>query len=233
MQLYEKILNSIQFDDSVIIDYVIGLNYVAVTTEHGTGLAYVVRGSGDRSSVVLNSDMTSKSAAECAKLFLADCELDRAFGLAAINSILNNQNGSTVEKISTGMFADKIVGMVGFIEPYVPRVSRNCKKLHIFEIKDIDGTLSPEDASKYLPDCDIAIFTAVTLINRTIEDYLEYVKDDAQKIILGPSTPMSDYLAEDFMLAGSRVVCKPSSYDKVKKGFGTKYFKDSIIKIWR
>ena len=64
--------------------------------------------------------------------------------------------------------------MVGYFGPLVPEVRRRAAKLHIFERVDLpQGDLLPQErAGEILPHCQVAIISATTLLNRTLEPLL-------------------------------------------------------------
>jgi uncharacterized protein (DUF4213/DUF364 family) len=235
MNIYDALLNEARqaLADSVVVDYIVGRNYIAVTTELGTGLGYVARGSDSPSCSVFTRDFTGVKASEAAELFLSEDLMESAFGLAVINSALNSACASGKDFLNPENLKGKRVAMVGHIAPVAKMIAEYSDAFYVFELnRDKEGTLPPEEAEKIVPDCDMIIFTAVTLINKSIGDYLDFVGNDADKIIMGPSTPMSLELADSFRLAGSRVKDKAGIYSAIQKGFGTMFFKPFTDKVW-
>ena len=57
---------------------------------------------------------------------------------------------------------------------------------------DIPNTLMPEK----LPMADIVMMTSATMITHTTEEILRYSRDDAKKLIVGPSVPLHPLLWE-------------------------------------
>ena len=66
-------------------------------------------------------------------------------------------------------------------------------KSDLFERKPIPdlGVLPDSAAGDLLPECQIVVLSATTLLNQTIDGLLAYCKAAREIAILGPSTPFS------------------------------------------
>ncbi len=233
----EKLFSDMLLDESLplvknltITDYVLGLSYVAVRTQMGVGLAYTFRNQISSGCNVLDKDLRGTPASEIVPLIKSDDVIESAIGLATVNSVLKNYN-SEVEIFENIDFKDKNVGMVGYFYPVIKELVPIVKNLFIFEIKDIDGTFSPAYAKRKLPECEIAIISGTTLVNKTTEDFFCYIPEHCKTVILGPSTPMSVKLSVYADLYGFKVTREEGALDAISKGAGMKMLKNFGAKI--
>ncbi|WP_022851683.1 Rossmann-like domain-containing protein [Limisalsivibrio acetivorans] len=230
---YEGILNEVlpKLEGLSVLDYVVGLNYVCVRTEAGCGLGYVLRDFEPESCTLLSDEIEGMPAADAARIYMSENLLDAAVGMAVINSTVSG--GRDIDPLKDTDFSGKTVGMVGHLRPVQAMIERQGGRVHVFELKDREGTLNPEDAPDYMPDCDTFIITGVTLINKTLHTYEPYMNDNAQKIIIGPSTPVVQVLADrGYLLGGTKVVDCERVMKLVSRGQGTRRFGDSVAKVW-
>jgi len=208
-----------------IVDYVLGLSYVAVETEAGVGLAYMFRDAVKNGCNVMNEDLRRTPAGKVAAMINSHDLLESAIGLATINSVLNNTDYDESDILDHIDFQDKNVGMVGFFHPVVEKLTPIVNNLYIFELKDIAGSFRPEYAKRILPQCDIVIISGTTFVNKTTEDFFHYIPASSKKIILGPSTPLSKKLYEYADLYSFKVTNKKDCLDVIARGGGMKRLK--------
>jgi len=89
-------------------------------------------------------------------------------------------------------------------------------------------------AGERLPQCQIVVLSATTLLNHTIDGLLDSCKSARQIAILGPSTP---FLPEPFkkrgvtILSGVQVVDAPRVLRVVSEAGGTRSFGKAIRKL--
>lgn len=233
----EKLFSDLLLEESLhlvenltIIDYVLGLSYVAVKTQRGVGLAYTFRNQISSGCNVLDKDLRKTPASEIVHLIKSDDVIESAIGLATVNSVLKNYN-SEAEIFENIDFKGKNVGMVGYFYPVIKELTPIVKNLFIFEIKDIDGTFSPAYAKRKLPECEIAIISGTTFVNKTTEDFFWYIPDHCKTVILGPSTPMSVKLSAYADLYGFNITREEGALDAISKGAGMKLLKNFGTKI--
>lgn len=217
--------------DLLIVDYILGLSYVAVETEAGVGLAYTFREAVKNGCNIMNEDLRRTPAAKAAKMINSDDLLESAIGLATINSVLNNTDCDESDILDHIDFHDKIVGMVGFFHPVVEKLTPMVKNLYIFELKDIAGSFRPEYAKRILPQCDIVIISGTTFVNKTTEDFFHYIPASSKKVILGPSTPLSKKLSEYADLYSFKVTDNKGCLDAIARGGGMKRLKTCGKKV--
>ncbi|KAA0258659.1 hypothetical protein FHQ18_05745 [Deferribacter autotrophicus] len=233
-----KLLSHIIFEEAEeklsnlsVIDYVLGLSYIGVKTEAGIGIAYTFRANISSGCNILNKNLKGLKALDLAKLFFSDDLLESSIGLATINSVLNNGQKDTREITERFDFKNKNVAIVGYFKPVIEKIKDIVKNLYIFELKTFPNILPPNLAKFYLPNCDIVIISGTTLINKTTEDFLCYCSDTSVKIIMGPSTPLSNELSKFSNIAGS-FVKDDNILDAISKGAGMKGIKPYIEKRW-
>ncbi len=138
-----------------------------------------------------------KNTKELAPHIWSDNLLARSIGFAAINSELNTpellRNSSTVNamELLIEKGRGKHVAMLGdFPRLQQLRESNPFKSLSVFELQPPDETYFTEkDYERILPQADVVLFTAVTLINHTIFDFYKYI-GKSFKILTGPSAPL-------------------------------------------
>jgi len=64
-------------------------------------------------------------------------------------------------------------------------------------LEPFKGDLPASSAPEIIPQADILVITATTLLNHTLQDLLDLRKPGAQVFLLGPSTPLSPVLFEE------------------------------------
>jgi uncharacterized protein (DUF4213/DUF364 family) len=169
-------------------------------------------------------------------------------GLATANALANRpdpRGGRWNESIIGGDLLDVLelrpddhVGMVGCFVPLVEPIRQRVRRLSIFErAQRLTPDLLPENqAAELLPQCSVALITATTLTNGTIDALLVAAADCREVVLLGPSTPL---LPEVFassprrasLLAGVLVADSEELLRTVAQGGGTRDFMTSVAKV--
>lgn len=224
-------------------DLRIGLCYTAVLLNDGQlGLAYTFRSQKVTPCThpLKAGTIKGKNAIEIIHYALSDHLLEASLGIAAINAIVNQQIDNAIEGDILDVISIKtsdIVGMVGFFRPLIDPLKKSVKKLYIFEERNITGfpdVYPSEKTPEILPECDVIIISATTLINQTIEPLLYLSKDAGETIILGATTP---FLSQVFikrgvtMLSGIKVLDEERVLQIVSEGGGMRDFRDTIKKV--
>jgi uncharacterized protein (DUF4213/DUF364 family) len=122
---------------------------------------------------------------------------EAGFGMAAANAWYNTPEraaefhcGEPYENYCTrGIdFTDKTVGIVGHLK-YPQSTFAGARKLYILERHPQEGDY-PDSACEYLlPQCDVAIITGSSLVNKTLPRLLELCHN-AYTILTGPTVPL-------------------------------------------
>jgi uncharacterized protein (DUF4213/DUF364 family) len=119
--------------------------------------------------------------------------LEKALGLAATNAVLSQEpSGDERDSLSFIELTKKDrVAMVGLFSPMVPKIEATGAKLSIIEKNPARMKVpSREDRERILRDCTVAIITATTLLNDTLEEILNKLGNPRHVALLGPSTPL-------------------------------------------
>ena len=171
-----------------------------------------------------------------------------AIGLATANALANRFPGcgglSNEQSIRGDLLEvlelkdDDHVGMVGCFYPLVEGIRRRVQRLSVFERgQRLSPDLLPEaQAAELLPRCSVALITATTLINGTIDNLLAAAANCREVVLLGPSTPL---VPEVFvrschrvtLLAGVVVTNAEELLRTVARDGGTRDFKTSTAKV--
>lgn len=188
----------------VIKDVRFGLSYVGVRLEdQRMGLAaLLLHELPPGCSVIAEAGGLAgeRAAVLLSKLVGGRNPLDKALGLATANAILHTTY-SEDERDSLSIMrlsSEDRVAMVGLFTPMVPKVNATGAKLSIIE-RDASriAVLDKEEADRILKDCTVAIITATTFLNDTIEDVLSSLGNPRHVAILGPSTPLCPEIFHD------------------------------------
>jgi hypothetical protein len=171
-----------------------------------------------------------------------------AVGLATANALANRPeqwNERREAGAATGdllevleLKSDDQVGMVGCFGPLVEPIGRRVRRLFIFERSPrLTSDLLPESqAGELLPQCSVAIITATTLLNGTIDALLAAAANCREVVVLGPSTPLVPEVFIEAprrvsLLAGVVVTDATELLRVVARGGGTRDFLTSVVKV--
>ncbi|MBW2648316.1 MAG: DUF364 domain-containing protein [Deltaproteobacteria bacterium] len=176
----------------------IGLGYIGVLLEGDRpGLAALLRnelspgcGTFNKAGTLAGSD-----ASELLDLLVNGRNpLEKALGLATANAMICSDIAEEPERDSIALMnlspADR-VAMVGYFGPLVERIKKTGADLHIIE-KDPNRMEIPgrKEIDSILEKCSVAIITATSILNNTIEEVLNGLGNPRHVTIMGPSTPM-------------------------------------------
>jgi len=228
----------------MISDITIGLRYVIVLLSNGeSGVSAIIDNDFIHSFNVQKVDgLIGGPAADCAKLAVSPNPLEAEVGIACVNALLNKDisqerviEGNIIDILQISK--DETVGVVGAFFPILPMLNRLAKEVFVFEKHPALGVknMYPDWSEKILlPQCDIAIISATTLINKTLDDILSYVKSSARTVLLGPSAPLvSKYFAGsgiDF-LSGNIIPDYAGLKNIISHGGGTRKFGKTVTKL--
>ena len=92
--------------------------------------------------------------------------------------------------------------------------------LWIIEKHPKQGDLPEEKGGECLPQSDIVVITSTTLINHTIKGIFDLCRKESVKMLLGPTTPMTEVLFDHGIdiLSGSVVVNKEVLFKHISEG---------------
>lgn len=220
----------------------IGAVYTAVQLENGqVGLAYNFR-SRDFGRMPIDGngwDLVGNTAGRFLEFLRSDNLIQSSLGLATVNALARPEGheilaGDVLDVVR--LYQTDRVGMVGFFEPLAKVISFRVRSLQVFE-RDrnrFSDLLPEEKALEVLPQCDVAIITSTSILNRTVDELLKVSGHCREVILLGPSTPL---LPEAFQgtavtfLSGVEVTNPESVLRVVSEGGGMRHFKGLIRKV--
>ena len=225
----------------VVCDVRIGLGYTAVQLDDGrTGVAYTLsRGSFSGCSAFTGQrPVSGRAALDLLQYLSSENFIESSLGLATANAIANAapRQGVTgdVSQAVKFLSTDR-VAMVGFFAPLVAALQDRVADLEIFE--EHSGSLAhlrpSSEAASVLPTCDVALITATSIVNDTIDELLEAARHCRETVVLGPSTPLvSDVFASTATtwLSGIAVEDADGLLRVVSEGGGTRFFKPFVSK---
>lgn len=222
-------------------DIRIGLGYTAVTLEDGRcGLAYTLHEKEYESCTVIAEagTLAGRKASELIAWMKQPDETACAVGLATANALIEIPQSAAeadiLDLLPVG--PEDAVGMIGYFGPLVGSIKKRARALHIFERKPIlELDVLPDSAAgDLLPQCQIVILSATTLLNHTIDGLLDSCKAAREIAVLGPSTP---FLPVSFrkwgvtILSGIQVIDAHQVLRVVSEAGGTRSFGKAIRKL--
>jgi uncharacterized protein len=228
--------------DVRITDVRIGLGYTAVLLESGRlGVAYTFRNDLRGGCKIFRGlrPLSGSPASRVLELFDSQDKVESAVALATANALLNHLpdsplDGDVLEHVS--FRPDDRVGMVGYFAPMVPAIRERAASLIIFEQTERLETevLPEEEMFTGLPECQVAIVTATSILNDTIDEILYAAHTCREVVLLGASTPMfpTAFAGTPLtVLSGVLVTSPEKMLQVVSEGGGTRSFRGSVRKI--
>ncbi|MFA6054125.1 MAG: DUF364 domain-containing protein [Thermodesulfovibrionales bacterium] len=214
-----------------VIEVRIGVGYAAVALDKNlTGLAAVIRENlGSHCGVVTKAGKLSGMPASELLDYLINNRnsVEMALGLATANAVLSaeapEEESDTLALMN--LSSKDHVAMVGLFRPLVPRIEQTGAKLTIIEQnKALPNVLSFKSRGDILKTCTVAIITATSILNNTLETILNDLGNSSWVSIIGPSTPVCrDIFAGTTVthLGGSVVLDRSKVLQIVSEGGGT------------
>jgi uncharacterized protein len=224
MEILNSILHSIK-EDAPVEEVRRGLSWTAVVSRR-CGLASTMAsglGCNHDEAEGMNGSFTEMTALELARLSLADGMGKVSLGLAAINSLIdiNPNNYASIDglRLVEDVCKEKNISVIGHF-PYLDKLSETAKNLWIIEKQPRPGDFPEEKGSDLIPQSDIVVISSTTLINDTLPGILKLCRKGSVKMLLGPTTPLSEVLFDYGIdiLAGSVVTEKETVLRSVSEG---------------
>jgi hypothetical protein len=220
----------------------VGLIYSAVQLDSGAvGVAYTFPGS--RECREENAGERRPLAGAKASILLAGLGgadlLASTLGLATANALLadgpaspNARERDVLENLHIRK-GDRVC-MVGCFVPVL--TSLNSREISVTAVEEIPkpGSLPAQEAERLLPESQVAIITATSLINGTLDHLLELSRRCREVALLGPSTPLVPEVFFDTpvsCLAGIRVLESEKVLQSIAEGQGFRVFKRYVRKV--
>jgi hypothetical protein len=222
-------------------DIRVGLGYTAVALQNGRcGLAFTLHEKEYESCTVVAEagTLAGRKASELISWMKQPDETACAIGLATANALIGFPDGAVESDILDllPVGSEDAVGMIGYFGPLVDSIKKRARTLHIFERQPIPdlGVLPDTAAGALLPQCQVVIISATTLLNHTIDGLLDSCKAAREIAVLGPSTPLIPSVFSRrgiTMLSGIYVVDAPRVLRIVSEAGGTRSFGPAIRKL--
>ncbi len=196
MKILEKLIKDIP--DVPVEEVVVGAFSTIVKAGDAKGISSTLKGTIPHEYIEQSGNFRELSLRELAEFIYADYPLKASIGMAAINAWMSLYERPykklKAQNIISQRGYNKTVGVVGHF-PFLKELDEP-ERLYIFEKQPLDGDFAEEDIEKYMPEADVAVITGTALINHTFPEIMQYVREDAYKIVIGPSTPLSPVLFE-------------------------------------
>jgi uncharacterized protein (DUF4213/DUF364 family) len=212
MKVLEDLISTLNAEAKVR-DIRLGLFHTAVLT-HNCGLAASLPRDAlrqEQPSVGEPGYLLGKSALELARMSYSNNILEAAIGMAAINSLLEVNDGQCRELNASELIAEKgkgkKVAIVGHF-PFIPRLREIVKELWVIEKNRREGDLPEGEAENLIPQADVVGITGTAFTNHTIEQLLKLCRPEAYVVILGDTAPLSPILFDYGIdaISGTRVL---------------------------
>ena len=204
-------------------DVRIGGSYIAVVLTGGRiGLAARLKDFAGTQIEIPGAAVCGKRAdALLTHLVSGTGAVERALGLATANALIHPPAPAEEEDTISlmGLRAGERVAMVGLFRPIVPRIEATGVILSV-----IERDTPVKERRDILGACSVAIITATTLLNGTLEGILSELGRPRHVALIGPSTPLCEEIFRGSPvthLGGSAIVDAAGLLRVVSEGGGT------------
>lgn len=204
-----------------LAEVVVGLGYTLVCLDDGAcGVAYTLRdeiAEHGCDAFAEAGGLGGRKLEEVLPWIGAGSVIASSVGLAAANAVLRPPEEAFATDLLSALRlrpGERVV-TVGRFRPMEPRLRGEGVELEAIERGD---PLTP------LRGCDVALITATSIINHTLEGLLAEIRGAREVAVLGPSTPCapSAFAASPVtLLAGSHVIDAQRARRVVSEGGGT------------
>jgi uncharacterized protein len=223
MTILDELLDSLDHDAPVRAIWV-GVHWTYVCSRYG-GLASTLSWEAPHghSSVREVGHLHEKSARQLAEYARSENPLEVSIGFAAINSLLEVDEGRSVEINAGEVLAErgrgKNVALIGSF-PFIPKLREAVGQLWVIEQRPAEGEYPASSAADLLPQAEVVAITGTALMNHTLDGLLALCRPASTVMILGPSTPLSPILFKHgvTILSGARVVDETAVLRTVGQG---------------
>ena len=224
-------------------DVRIGLGYTAVRLADGrTGVAYTFRDLARGGCSVFRGarPLAGRPADELLAFLESSDAIEAAVGLACANALANREgvselHGDILEHL--GVTPEDDVAMIGNFAPLLEGLRRAARSLTVFERLDGPGSRelrAEHEAPGVLAHSSVALITATSLLNGTLDTLLAAARSCRTVALLGASTPLVPHVFEGtgVTLLSGVVVHQPDAVlQVVSEGGGMRQFGPSIRKV--
>jgi len=186
---------------------------LASTLHEGHPLHKIVREPGK---------LREKSALDLAHYAKSDHLLEASIGMAALNSLIDIDEGRCIKKNAFDVLAekgqDKDIAIVGHF-PWISRLRKIARRLFVIEQRPREGDLPAEAADEILPQADVIGLTGTAFTNHTIGKLLK-LSQGKFVVMVGPTSPLSPVLFDYGVdvIGGSKVVDPAKTIRTISEG---------------
>ncbi len=224
MEILKSIIHSVA-DDAPVEEVTKGIYWTAVISRFCGLSSTMLRdcASDEDGEMFPEKPYTDMTALELSRYSLASDIARASVGLAAINSLIEPDYSRCVE-LNASEFLIKRgegrnVSVVGHF-PFTDELRKVAKRLWVIEKWQRPGDCPEGDAEQYLPLSDIIAISSTTLINHTLEGLLKLCPEGSVKMLLGPTTPLSEVFLRHGIdiISGSRVSDTNIALKSIREG---------------
>lgn len=222
-------------EDAVLTDIIVGIHWIFVQSQHGCARAATAyawdKDSAHGNTIEGAGDLIGMRIAEIASRYDSASWPERALALAAVSSALppsefaSTANTSAQDYVAAfaQAFPKAKIAIVGHFK-FVESLRALGANLMVFELEhrctgsDLPHTQIPQ----YLPDADLIVMTASTLITHSCEEILRHRKPSAISLLVGPTAPVHKVLG-DFgisAICGSKIANVERTKQVILQGGG-------------
>jgi len=223
MTLIDDLLQHVT-DDAPVRAVLVGTHWVVVASRRcGMAAALTDDRQHGQPAVREAGRLLEKSARQLAEYARSDSPLEASIGLAAINSLLEVDEGAAAQVNAAAVLAErgrgKSVAIVGRF-PFIARLRAEVGQLWVIEQRPLPGEFPAAAAGELLGRADVVAITGSAIINHTIDDLLTRCRMGAEVMVLGPSTPLSPVLFQHgvTLVSGTCVVDESAVLRTVGQG---------------
>ncbi len=213
-------------DDAPVRSVLVGAHWTAVCSRHcGLASTIIEDKPHDHARVrVRNAGFLHlKSARELADYARSDNPVEAGIGVAAINSLLHEDDRQAAEINAAEVLINhgrgRQVAVVGRF-PFIARLRDATAQLWVIEKHPAEGEYPASAASDLIPRAEVVALTGSALINHTLDGLLALCTAEATVIVLGPSTPLSRILFDHgaTIASGARVIEEETTLRSISQG---------------
>ncbi|MBD3308121.1 hypothetical protein GF339_16880 [candidate division KSB3 bacterium] len=228
-----------------LTDVRIGLGYTAIQLSSGhCGLACLLRHKLDQDTCSLldhAGTLTGMKASHAVPLLRTPNVVTASVGLATINALAAKHlppPPSDDPPLSDllHLTPDDRIAMIGHIEPIIQHIKPRVTHLWVFdEAKThMPGIIPLHRQPELLPQCTVAILSATSILNHTIDALFAMTTQAREICLMGPSTPLIPAVFQPrgvTLLAGRQITNASKLLQVVSEAGGTRRFKKITKKV--
>jgi len=243
MKVLDDLISALN-TEAKVTDIRLGLFHTAVLTRN-CGLAATLPRDALRQqqpSIREPGYLTGKGALELALMAYSENLLEAAIGMAAINSLLEVNDGQCLELNASGLIAEKgkgkKVAIVGHF-PFIPKLRQIAGELWVIEKNQREDDFPEAEAENLIPQAEVVGITGTAFTNHTIEKLLKLCRPEAYVVILGDTAPLSPVLFDYGIdaISGTKVIDPEMVLRCVSQGATYRQIKGirqlTMLKDWR